>query len=67
MFSLNIVAASTFAGLPSVSIAEWQSSQTYLAGFGSFSKLCTLVNTAATSYVGLHLFCRISKHSSPLA
>jgi hypothetical protein len=26
-----------------------------------------LVKTAATSYVGLHLFCRISKHNSPVA
>src|SRR5271170_7933287 len=26
-----------------------------------------LVKTAATSYVGLHLFCRMSKHSSPVA
>src|SRR3954469_16805930 len=26
-----------------------------------------LVRTAATSYVGLHLFCRMSKQSSPVA
>lgn len=26
-----------------------------------------LVKTAATSYVGLHRFCRMSKHSSPVA
>jgi len=39
---------------------------THLAGFGSFSRLCTLVRTAATSYVGDHLFCRMSRHSSPL-
>jgi len=29
--------------------------------------LWILVKTAATSYVGLHLFCRMSKHSSPVA
>ena len=31
------------------------------------TNLCTLVKIAATSYVGLHRFCNISKHSSPLA
>jgi hypothetical protein len=40
--------------------------QTHLPGFGSFNKLCTLVKIAMTSYVGLHLFCKISRHSSPL-
>lgn len=39
----------------------------YEFGLGSCSKLWILVKMAATSYVGLHLFCRISKHSSPLA
>jgi hypothetical protein len=28
--------------------------------------LWILVKTAATSYVGDHLFCKISKHSSPV-
>ena len=40
--------------------------ETHLPGFGSFSRLCTLVRMAATSYVGLHRFCRMSRHSSPL-
>lgn len=31
------------------------------------SYLWMLVSTAATSYVGLHLFCRMSRHSSPVA
>lgn len=29
--------------------------------------LWMLVKTAATSYVGLHLFCKMSKHNSPVA
>lgn len=33
---------------------------------GSLSKLCILVRMAATSYVGLHLFCNMSRHSSPV-
>lgn len=40
--------------------------RTNLLGFGSLSRLCTLVRMAATSYVGDHRFCRMSRHSSPL-
>ena len=50
--SLYRLLASTFAGL---------------LVFGSLSKLCTLVKIAATSYVGLQRFCKMSKHSSPVA
>ena len=52
IFSLYNCAASAFAGL---------------FGFGSCNKLCMLVKIAATSYVGDHRFCKISKHSSPFA
>lgn len=38
-----------------------------VGGLENIAHLWILVNTAATSYVGLHLFCRISKHSSPVA
>jgi hypothetical protein len=50
--SLYRFEASTFAGDPV---------------FGSLSKLWILVSTAATSYVGLHRFCRMSRQSSPVA
>jgi hypothetical protein len=50
--SLYRLLASTFAGL---------------LVFGSLSKLCTLVKIAATSYVGLQRFCRMSRHNSPVA
>lgn len=40
---------------------------TYLFGLGSCSRLWTLVKIAATSYVGDHRFCRMSRHSSPFA
>lgn len=52
IFSLYNCAASAFAGL---------------FGLGSCNKLCMLVKIAATSYVGDHRFCKISKHSSPFA
>ena len=39
---------------------------THLEGFGSFNRLWTLVNIAATSYVGLQRFCKMSRQSSPL-
>lgn len=39
---------------------------THLFGLGSCKRLCILVRIAATSYVGLHRFCKMSRHSSPL-
>lgn len=36
-------------------------------GLGSLSNDCIEVNIADTSYVGLHLFCRMSKHIPPSA
>jgi len=52
IFSRYNCAASAFAGL---------------FGLGSWSRLCMLVKIAATSYVGDHLFCKMSRQSSPFA
>jgi hypothetical protein len=41
-------------------------SSSLLAHHACRTYLWILVNTAATSYVGDHLFCRMSKHSSPV-
>ena len=57
----------TVTGVLSELRALARNKYTYLFGFGSCNKLCILVSMAATSYVGLHRFCKMSRHSSPLA
>jgi hypothetical protein len=73
LLSLYKLDASTLAGelvLGSLRRLEFQS---VLAGFGNWFQellhayLWILVSTAATSYVGLQRFCRISRQSSPVA